>query len=91
MLKAGDDPDPRVRMELALALGSCDEPKAGEALARILAQGSLRALDPRGRVRQPAANHVKSLLLALQGGEGEPPLAIVQPLVELAGSTADHS
>jgi len=90
VLRAADDPDARVRLQLALSLGNWSDARAGTALARILRR------DPydswiRAAVLSSALPHVTTLLVELsRGGAEPPPLAVVEPLVVLAGSSCDR-
>jgi putative membrane-bound dehydrogenase-like protein len=87
LLPVADDPDPQVRLTLALALGDTDDPRAGRKLARLVRR------DPadswmRAAVLSSATPHVGTLLAALfteAGGEA-PTGALVEPLFALAGA-----
>src|SRR5271157_1318364 len=90
MLRAVDDPDARVRLQLALSLGNWGDAQAGSALARILRRDPY---DPwiRAAVLSSALPHVTTLLVELfRAGVEPPPLAVVEPLVELAGASCDR-
>jgi putative membrane-bound dehydrogenase-like protein len=90
ILRMVDDPDARVRLQLALSLGYCGDPGTGTALARIARRNPH---DPwiAAAVLSSALPHVPSLLRnLLRAGADPPPLAVVEPLVELAGSTCDR-
>jgi len=90
MLRAVDDPDARVRLQLALSLGNWGDAQAGSALARILRRDPY---DPwiRAAVLSSALPHVTTLLVELfRAGVEPPPLAVVEPLVVLAGSSCDR-
>jgi putative membrane-bound dehydrogenase-like protein len=85
-----DDPDPRVRLQLALALGNWNDSRAGRALARI----ARRAPEDRwirAAVLSSAVPHVATLLVELFRGGEEPPRGVVEPLVVLAGSVQDRA
>jgi putative membrane-bound dehydrogenase-like protein len=84
-----DDPDASVRLQAALALGDWHDPKAGSALARI-ARRDAEDLWIRTAVLSSAVPHVAIVLPALFQGGMEPPRAIVEPLVALAGSIRDE-
>jgi putative membrane-bound dehydrogenase-like protein len=86
-----DDPDPHVRLELALVLGSWNDPRAALALARILRRDQG---DPwiRAGVLSSAVPHVATLLVEFFRAGGEmPPREVIGPLVALAGSTLDRT
>ncbi len=90
VLRAVDDPDARVRLQLALSLGNWGDARAGSALARILRRDPY---DPwiQAAVLSSALPHVTTLLVELfRAGAEPPPLAIVEPLVVLAGSGCDR-
>jgi putative membrane-bound dehydrogenase-like protein len=90
-LQLVDDPDPHVRLQLALALGNWSDARAGHALARLARR------DPadrwiRSAVLASALPHVATLLVEVFRTEGEPPAReLVEPLVGIAGSTLDRS
>jgi putative membrane-bound dehydrogenase-like protein len=84
-----DDPDASVRLQAALALGNWHDPRAGAALARI-ARRDAEDQWIRAAVLSSAVPHVAVLLPELFQGGAEPPRAIVEPLVALAGSIRDE-
>jgi putative membrane-bound dehydrogenase-like protein len=82
-----DDPDPQVRLQLALSLGESTDREAGLLLARLVH----RDRDDRWvrvAVLSSAPRHVAVLLGSLFSDPAgtEPPSAIVEPLFALAGS-----
>jgi putative heme-binding domain-containing protein len=85
------DPDPRVRLQVALTLGNWNDPRAGKALARIIRR------EPgdswiRAGVISSAVPHVATMLAELLKGPAEPPpQAVIEPLVVIAGSIEDRS
>jgi putative membrane-bound dehydrogenase-like protein len=90
MLRAVDDSDSRVRLQLALSLGNWGDARAGSALARILCHDRY---DPwiTAAVLSSALPHVTTLLAELfRAGPEPPPLACIEPLVVLAGSSCDR-
>src|SRR5208282_2262871 len=90
VLRAVDDPDARVRLLLALSLGNWGDARAGSALARILRRDPY---DPwiGAAVLSSALPHVTTLLVELfRAGAEPPPLAVVEQLVVLAGSSCDR-
>ncbi len=90
VLGAVNDGDARVRLQLALSLGNWDDARAGAALARVLRHDPY---DPwiRAAVLTSAPPHVTGLLVELfRPGAEPPPLAVVEPLVVLAGSGCDR-
>ncbi|HEV3167222.1 MAG TPA: PVC-type heme-binding CxxCH protein [Isosphaeraceae bacterium] len=87
MAKLADDPEASVRFELALALGDWSDPKAGQALARIVRR------DPEdswlcAAVLSSALPHAGGILSALfaEGDTDSVPAAYVEPLFAIAGS-----
>jgi len=91
VLREVDDPDARVRLQLALSLGNWSDARAGSALARIVRRDPY---DPwiRSAVLSSARPHVTTLLVDLfRAGAEPPPQAVVEPLVVLAGSTHDRA
>ena len=57
-----DDPDPQVRLQLALALGDWNDPRAGQALATDRPPRRRRPLDPRGGAQLGACRTSATLL-----------------------------
>ena len=68
VLKLVDDPDPKVRLQLAFTLGESREPAAGEALGRMLAA---HASDPMmtAAVLSSAKPHTRALAAASAGSD----------------------
>lgn len=81
--------EPRLRFQMALAMGDCKDPDAGRALARI----ALEAPDDpwlRAAVFSSAAPHVDALLVELLAEGGKPaPNEIIEPLVGMFGEVLD--
>jgi putative membrane-bound dehydrogenase-like protein len=91
VLASADDVDPHVRLQVALTLGNWADPKAGEALAKIIRADPN---DPwiRAAALSSAVPHVGTMLLGLfQPGRQSPPQAVVEPLVALAESTQNQA
>ena len=91
VLALAADPDPRVRLQVALALGNWNDPRAGKALAQIVRR---EPDDPwiRAGVLSSAVPHVETMLVELLKGPAEPPpQAVIEPLVVVAGSIEDPS
>jgi putative membrane-bound dehydrogenase-like protein len=85
-----NDPDPHVRLQLALTLGDWSDPRAARALAQILRRNPE---DPwiRAGVLSSAVPHVATLLVEFFRAGGEmPPPEVIGPLLALAGSTLDR-
>ena len=86
-------PMPRVRFQVALALGNWDDQRAGEALARLARRDGN---DPwmRAAILSSAVPHVDDAAgrAAADGGgrATPPPAAMVEPLLALAGSLPDR-
>jgi putative membrane-bound dehydrogenase-like protein len=83
-----DDPHPRVRFQVALALGEWDDHRAGEALAR-LARRDGKDSWMRAAILSSSVPHVPTLLAELLGRDAAgppPPEAMVEPLLEVAGA-----
>jgi putative membrane-bound dehydrogenase-like protein len=87
VLRLADDPEARVRFRLALLLGNWDDPRAGEALAK-LARRDGKDSWMRAAILCSAMPHVPALLGGLLGSAGaaEPPPEMVEPLLALAGA-----
>ncbi|HEX8201584.1 MAG TPA: HEAT repeat domain-containing protein, partial [Isosphaeraceae bacterium] len=87
MVRLADDPEPRVRFQLALTLGGWDDPRAGRALAGLLRRD---ADDPwlRAAVLSSATPHAATILTSLfaEGRAEMLPEAAVVPLFGLAGA-----
>jgi putative membrane-bound dehydrogenase-like protein len=86
MLALAEDPHPRVRYDLALALGDWADPRAGRALARLL-RGAPDDPWMCAAVLSSAAPHAATILAALFGEEGRGaavPAEVVGPLFATA-------
>jgi putative membrane-bound dehydrogenase-like protein len=88
VLKLMDDPDPRVRLQLALTLGRWEDPRAGAALAQLALRDPE---DPwmRAAILSSAFPHVSVLLGELLRGGAQPPANLLEPLAKIAGSRGD--
>ena len=69
-LKLVDDPDPHVRLQLALSLGNWTDPRAGQALAQIARRDPDDPLDPRGGAELGRRRTWRRLLVELFRGGG---------------------
>jgi putative membrane-bound dehydrogenase-like protein len=91
VLGLADDSAPRVRFRLALLLGDWDDPRAGEALARLAQRDGD---DPwmRAAILTSAVPHVATFLAKLGARQGGAlPPAMVERLMSLAGSLPDRN
>ena len=88
VLQRVGDPDPHVRLQLATSLGYWNDPRAGQALAKVIRRDPA---DPwiRAGVLSSAVPHVATLLAELGRGGDDAPRAVIEPLVSMAGSTQD--
>jgi putative membrane-bound dehydrogenase-like protein len=91
VLRLTDDADPHVRFQVALALGNWGDRRARQALARLARRDGDDAW-MRAAILTSATPHVATLLAELVGGPtgGDPPAAMVEPLLALAGSLPDR-
>ena len=82
VIARADDPDVRVRLQVAYSLGECTRVDAGKALAEIaLADAENEYV--RAAVLSSAMEHVETLLAAVLEA-AEPPSSVVDPLIRLA-------
>ncbi len=82
------DPQPRVRFQVALAMGEWDDHRAGEALARLARRDGNDSWMC-AAILSSSVPHVPTLLAELLGRDEAgtpPPEAIVEPLLEVAGA-----
>ena len=87
MVKLAEDPDARVRFQVALAMGDWDDHRGGEALAR-LARRDGKDSWMQAAILCSSLPHVATLLSGLLGSDEEgtpPPTEMVEPLLEVAG------
>ncbi len=87
VVRLADDPDARVRFQVALLMGNWQDHRGGETLAR-LARRDGKDQWMRAAILSSAMPHVATLLADLLGGdEGStaPPTEMVEPLLEMAG------
>jgi putative membrane-bound dehydrogenase-like protein len=86
VLWLADDPDIRVRYQLAFSLGEWSDPRAGRALTHIALRDAGNA-EVQTAVMSSAARHVGGILdTLLAEATAEPPSVLVEPLVSLAVS-----
>ena len=90
MARLADDPDARVRLAVATALGGWDDPDAGRALARLLRRDGGDAWI-RAAVFSSAVPHAATILATLFAeADAAPPAAeVVGPLVRLLDAGGD--
>ena len=96
LVRLAEDARVHVRFQVALALGNCDDPRAGDALARLVRR---EGNEPwmRAAILSSARLHVDTLLLALLRdgapgpGNSAPSVAIIGPLLTLAISQANRA
>jgi putative membrane-bound dehydrogenase-like protein len=83
------DPDPRVRLQVALSLGNWSDARAGKALAEIIRR---EPNDPwiHAGVLSSAVPHVQTMLGELLKGPAKPPQSVIEPLFVVAGSIEDQ-
>jgi len=84
-----DDPDAKVRLQLALSLGEWPSPTAGEALGRMVGA----AVNDRfvaAAVLSSAVPHVRTLATAVRPGSGNAAETITRPLADLALALGDR-
>lgn len=91
LLQLAEDPDPRVRFQLAFSLGEWRDPRAGRALAG-LAMNHAESDPIQTAVLSSAAPHVGEMLHALlESGDARPPPAnLLEHLLGLAAALKDH-
>jgi putative membrane-bound dehydrogenase-like protein len=88
MVKLADDPDTRVRFQVALTMGNWDDHRGGEVLSRLARRDGK---DPwmQAAILSSTVPHVATLLSELLGADEEgtpPPSEMVEPLLEVAGA-----
>jgi putative membrane-bound dehydrogenase-like protein len=88
LLKLANDPDIRVRYQVAFSLGEWADPRAGEALARIAAQDRDNA-QIQVAVMSSAPKHLGKMLATVLAGEN-PPANLVEQLIAQAVSLSDQ-
>ena len=89
-LKLADDPDPRVRLQLALSLGEWKVPEAGAALATVASGRETAGRYFGAAVLSSAAPHFGPLAEALGAGKGKFPTAVSGGLVRMAAGRGDN-
>ena len=86
MLGLADDPDPQVRLQLALVLGNWNDPRAGQALARIARRDAGRSAGSARRCSaRPCRTWRRCSSELVRGGGGAAAAAVVEPLVVAGG------
>jgi putative membrane-bound dehydrogenase-like protein len=91
LVELARDPSPSVRLEVALRMGSWNDPRAGRSLAE-LARSAPEDRWMRAAVLSSATPNAVPLLIELlqnPSHSGEPPLAYLEPLLALAGASED--
>jgi putative membrane-bound dehydrogenase-like protein len=88
-LRLVDDPDAKVRLQLAFSLGASPAPAAGEALGRLLI---MHASDPMmvAAVMSAGAPHIRALSAAVAKADGETRNGLVEPLLSTALGMKDR-
>ncbi len=89
LLKLADDPEIRVRYQAAFSLGEWNDPRAGQALARI-AMKDAGAKPLQVAVMSSATHHVDEMLAEAFAG-GHPPAALAEQLIGLAVTLNDET
>jgi putative membrane-bound dehydrogenase-like protein len=88
VVKLTEDPDARVRFQVALTMGNWDDHRGGEVLAR-LARRDGKDSWMQAAILSSTVPHVATLLSGLLGADEEgtpPPSEMVEPLLEVAGA-----
>ncbi len=87
-----NDPDPRVRFQLAFTLGEWKGPEAGFLLAH-LASENFKDRYMQTAIMSSAVPHVGTMLKTIfqSNGQGNPPPALVEELVKLATTLDNHA
>jgi len=90
-LKLADDPDVRVRYQVALSLGEWPAPEAGEALGAIAVRDGGDAW-LRAAVLSSATPHARAVLerLVAESGPDGPPSTLIEPLLATVAGTLDR-
>ena len=89
-VKLAEDPDARVRLQLALSLGEWDQPAAGAALAKVATGQGNGGRYVGAAVLSSAARHFKPLADALVGSKGPLPASVSGGLVRMAVARGDE-
>ncbi|HYR58100.1 MAG TPA: PVC-type heme-binding CxxCH protein, partial [Chthoniobacteraceae bacterium] len=91
LLVLADDPEIRVRYQLAFSLGEWSDPRAGRALARIALRDAADA-QVQTAVLSSAPRHLATVLDAvLADAEAKPPSELIEQLLALAVATNDNA
>ncbi|MBI5773220.1 MAG: c-type cytochrome, partial [Verrucomicrobia bacterium] len=88
ILKLVDDPEVRVRYQLAFSLGEWSDPRVGRALAGI-AMKDLGSAHIQTAVMSSAAPHTRTMLEAVFNSGRAPAAALVEQLISLAVAAND--
>jgi putative membrane-bound dehydrogenase-like protein len=88
LLKLADDPEIRVRFQLAFSLGEWGDPRAAEILAKIALKDSKDSY-VQTAVLSSASKHLSALLMHILQA-AEPPAGLVEKLLALAVAQGDE-
>ncbi|MDA1274709.1 MAG: HEAT repeat domain-containing protein [Verrucomicrobia bacterium] len=81
--KLVDDPDAKVRLQLACSIGEWDDPRAGEALARLVIADS-QDIHIRAAILSSAPRHFQPIVDAVIRSGGPVSVAFTEPLLTMS-------